>query len=215
MAKALRWPVPTAGFRLNNISPCTRYTTRMRWAGDWCLSCSSASATTMNCRRNSSRTRTFTTTAGLSTLMTRYPRAERPVKSNHQAVTVPLKFYSAWYCPFAQRVWMALLHKGLAFEYIEVSWSSESLYPPIELSTSEFTGVIVSFNIRFQQNSFSEVTMLAYPQPTRIDLPNGRQSYVKSAVLQVIALTQYAIEYVRVWANHCFYCDLMSVRRAF
>jgi len=57
--------------------------------------------------------------------------------------------------------------------------------------------------------------MLAYPQPTRIDLPKGWQSYVKSAVLQVIALTQYAIEYVRVWANHCFYCDLMFVRRAF
>ena len=57
--------------------------------------------------------------------------------------------------------------------------------------------------------------MLAYPQPTRIDLPKGWQSYVKSAVLQVIALTQYAIEYVRVWATHCFYCDLMSVRRAF
>ncbi len=32
----------------------------------------------------------------------------------------PLKFYAAWYCPFAQRAWMALLHKGLAFDYIEV-----------------------------------------------------------------------------------------------
>ena len=32
----------------------------------------------------------------------------------------PLKFYATWYCPFAQRAWMALLHKGLAFDYIEV-----------------------------------------------------------------------------------------------
>ena len=32
----------------------------------------------------------------------------------------PLKFYAAWYCPFAQRAWMALLHKGLVFDYIEV-----------------------------------------------------------------------------------------------
>lgn len=31
-----------------------------------------------------------------------------------------MKFYSAWYCPFAQRVWIALLHKQLDFEYIEV-----------------------------------------------------------------------------------------------
>lgn len=32
----------------------------------------------------------------------------------------PLRFYSAWYCPFAQRAWMTLLHKKLDFEYIEV-----------------------------------------------------------------------------------------------
>ena len=31
-----------------------------------------------------------------------------------------LKLYCAWYCPFAQRAWMGLLHKALAFEYIEV-----------------------------------------------------------------------------------------------
>jgi len=30
-----------------------------------------------------------------------------------------MKLYSAWYCPFAQRTWMSLLHKGVAFEYIE------------------------------------------------------------------------------------------------
>ena len=31
-----------------------------------------------------------------------------------------LKLYSAWYCPFAQRAWMALLHKGVEFEYVEI-----------------------------------------------------------------------------------------------
>ncbi|MEZ5584977.1 MAG: glutathione S-transferase family protein [Candidatus Competibacteraceae bacterium] len=31
-----------------------------------------------------------------------------------------MKFYSAWYCPFAQRAWITLLHKQLDFEYIEV-----------------------------------------------------------------------------------------------
>lgn len=40
--------------------------------------------------------------------------------------TFPLKFYCAWYCPFAQRAWMALLHKGLDFEYIEVDPYRES-----------------------------------------------------------------------------------------
>ena len=31
-----------------------------------------------------------------------------------------MKFYFAWYCPFAQRAWLTLLHKRLDFEYIEV-----------------------------------------------------------------------------------------------
>ena len=42
------------------------------------------------------------------------------------AVTRPLQFYSAWDCPFAQRAWMALLHKGLDFKYIEVDPYRES-----------------------------------------------------------------------------------------
>ena len=29
------------------------------------------------------------------------------------------KFYNAWFCPFAQRAWIALLEKGVEFEYIE------------------------------------------------------------------------------------------------
>jgi glutathione S-transferase len=31
-----------------------------------------------------------------------------------------VKLYSAWYCPFAQRAWMALEHKGIDFDYHEV-----------------------------------------------------------------------------------------------
>ena len=30
-----------------------------------------------------------------------------------------VKFYNAWFCPFAQRAWIALVHKGVKFEYIE------------------------------------------------------------------------------------------------
>jgi hypothetical protein len=57
--------------------------------------------------------------------------------------------------------------------------------------------------------------MPAYPQPPWIQLPKDWQDCVKSAILYAIALAQYAIEYVRVWATDCFCCDLMSVRRAF
>ena len=42
------------------------------------------------------------------------------MKNTQSPLDAPLRFYSAWYCPFAQRAWMALLHKGLDFEYIEV-----------------------------------------------------------------------------------------------
>ena len=31
-----------------------------------------------------------------------------------------MKLYNAWYCPFAQRAWMAMAHKKIDFEYIEV-----------------------------------------------------------------------------------------------
>ena len=41
---------------------------------------------------------------------------------SREAVTL----YAAWYCPFAQRAWMGLLHKGLAFQYIEVDPYRES-----------------------------------------------------------------------------------------
>lgn len=30
-----------------------------------------------------------------------------------------MKLYSAWYCPFAQRAWMALLNNNISFDYIE------------------------------------------------------------------------------------------------
>lgn len=43
-----------------------------------------------------------------------------------QTASVPLTFYCAWYCPFAQRAWMALLHKALPFDYIEVDPYRES-----------------------------------------------------------------------------------------
>ncbi len=31
-----------------------------------------------------------------------------------------MKLYCAWYCPIAQRTWMALLYNGVDFEYVEI-----------------------------------------------------------------------------------------------
>eukprot|EP00117_Sycon_ciliatum_P035578 scpid17761/ scgid26939/ Probable glutathione S-transferase; Auxin-induced protein PCNT107 len=33
---------------------------------------------------------------------------------------VKLKLFSAWFCPFAQRTWIGLLHKEVPFDYVEV-----------------------------------------------------------------------------------------------
>ncbi|XP_069132602.1 uncharacterized protein [Argopecten irradians] len=32
-----------------------------------------------------------------------------------------LKLYCAWFCPFAQRAWIAFLEKGIPFEYVEIN----------------------------------------------------------------------------------------------
>jgi len=38
-------------------------------------------------------------------------------KTNKEATMI--KFYSAWFCPYAQRAWLALEHHEIPFEYIE------------------------------------------------------------------------------------------------
>jgi glutathione S-transferase len=48
------------------------------------------------------------------------------METNELSSQGALKLYAARYCPFAQRAWMGLLHKGLAFEYKEVDPYRES-----------------------------------------------------------------------------------------
>ncbi|XP_046580722.1 glutathione S-transferase U20-like [Haliotis rubra] len=35
-------------------------------------------------------------------------------------MTATVKLFSSWFCPFAQRAWLALLEKGVEFEYNEI-----------------------------------------------------------------------------------------------
>ncbi len=54
-----------------------------------------------------------------------------------------MKFYSAWYCPFAQRAWMTLLLKGIDFEYIEVDpYRSSKWWLSISRNTSKVPVII-------------------------------------------------------------------------
>lgn len=50
-----------------------------------------------------------------------------------------MKLYSAWYCPFAQRVWMSLLYKQVKFEYTEIDPYQET---PKWLELSKGTGQV-------------------------------------------------------------------------
>ena len=50
-----------------------------------------------------------------------------------------MKLYSAWYCPFAQRVWMSLILKQIKFEYIEIDPYQET---PEWLELSKGTGQV-------------------------------------------------------------------------
>ena len=60
--------------------------------------------------------------------MTNYRRVRQVVKNAQRQTKGRLKFYCAWYCPFAQRAWMAQLNKELDFEYIEVDPYRESTW---------------------------------------------------------------------------------------
>ncbi|KAE8150759.1 glutathione S-transferase [Aspergillus avenaceus] len=52
-----------------------------------------------------------------------HPEATGPAKSlvlKHSAEQ-PLKIYAGWFCPFVQRVWLALEEKQIPYQYIEVN----------------------------------------------------------------------------------------------
>jgi glutathione S-transferase len=67
-----------------------------------------------------------------------------------------MKLYNAWYCPFAQRAWMALVYKGIDFEYVEVDpYDSTKWW--IEVSRgAELVPVLVQAN----SNGVGETTIV-------------------------------------------------------
>lgn len=56
-----------------------------------------------------------------------------------------MKLYSAWFCPFAQRAWMAFLAKGVAFEYLETDpYDKTPEWLAISLNTGQVPVVVSS-----------------------------------------------------------------------
>ena len=67
-----------------------------------------------------------------------------------------MKLYNAWYCPFAQRVWMALIHKGIDFDYVEVDPYSRTDWWVKVSRGAELVPVLVAEN----QNGDGETTIV-------------------------------------------------------
>ncbi|KAH7558231.1 hypothetical protein BM1_05503 [Bipolaris maydis] len=78
----------------------------------------------------------------------------------------PLKLYSGWFCPFVQRVWIALEEKGIQYQYIEVN----PYHKPQSLLDLNPRGLVPT--LQYQGKPLYESTVLcefleeAFPQHT-------------------------------------------------
>jgi len=90
-----------------------------------------------------------------------------------------MKLYSAWYCPFAQRAWMTLVHKEIDFELIEIdpydlteSWLEISrgagLVPVMVQTASDGTNTTI-----IESNRILEFVEDYYPDKTPIFADNA------------------------------------------
>jgi glutathione S-transferase len=98
-----------------------------------------------------------------------------------------MKLYSAWYCPFAQRVWMSLLYKQVEFEYIEVDPYDET---PEWLVLSKGAGTVPVITTDKETIVDSTVIMLQldelYPETTPIFYTNPNERKVQEAWIEHI-----------------------------
>lgn len=83
----------------------------------------------------------------------------------------PLKLYSGWFCPFVQRVWIALEEKNIQYQYIEVN----PYHKPRSLLDLNPRGLVPT--LQYQNKPLYESTVLcefleeAYPDNTPHLLP--------------------------------------------
>ena len=63
--------------------------------------------------------------AGLGTaaigLGAKETKSEGKPLTEKKSESPPVTFYSSWFCPFAQRVWIALEEKQVAYDYVEIN----------------------------------------------------------------------------------------------
>ena len=96
------------------------------------------------------------------------------INNTHQAHSAEhdLKLYSGWFCPFVQRVWIALEEKGIPYQYIEVN----PYHKPQSLLDLNPRGLVPT--LQYQGKPLYESTVLcefleeAYPDHTPKLLPD-------------------------------------------
>ncbi|KAI0178041.1 glutathione-S-transferase theta, GST [Pestalotiopsis sp. NC0098] len=76
----------------------------------------------------------------------------------------PLKLYSGWFCPFVQRVWLALEEKGIPYQYVEVN----PYHKPESLMRSNPRGLVPTLEVApgkalYESNVLLEYLEDAYP----------------------------------------------------
>jgi Glutathione S-transferase, N-terminal domain len=46
---------------------------------------------------------------------------ERTIRARSAAQSAPTTLYCSWFCPFAQRAWIALEEKDVDYKYVEIN----------------------------------------------------------------------------------------------
>lgn len=96
-----------------------------------------------------------------------------------------VKLYNAWFCPFGQRAWIALLHKGVDFEYVEQN--------PYE-KTAEWLAInprgLVPAIVHNGKSVYESYVCIEYVDEA---WPNGKNLLPKDPYLRA---------WVRIWSDH-------------
>lgn len=100
----------------------------------------------------------------------------------------PLKFYTSWFCPFAQRAWIALLHKKVHFEYIETDPYSK----PAELLAINPLGLVPAIDYG-GQHVYDSMVCIEYIDEA---FPAAQDSH------NILPADPIGRATARIWANY-------------
>ncbi|KAH8590485.1 putative glutathione-S-transferase theta, GST [Bisporella sp. PMI_857] len=83
------------------------------------------------------------------------------------AAEQPLKLFAGWFCPFVQRVWLALEEKGIPYQYIEVN----PYHKGPELMRINPRGLVPTLEIAPDKALYESTVLLEYLEEAYPDHP--------------------------------------------